>query len=511
MADFAGVLRRAVEALKDNTPEARETIYNKARATIEAKLASAPTPPSPELVAHQKGQLEEAIAKVEAEYAPAETPQEPEDELESLLAELNRSTIHNADVAVEAQGSAPRGGEMSDPVLAEPEAGAVPVVEEPELHEETSEDGGWREDAEDPAAIPAQDFHETSDWRDEDPVLAEEASPAEDGLPQRPAAVQPARRGFGWVVPLLVLLLIVVGLGVGGWLYRDNLAQVAGFDSFGDVVAFAGGGSSEEPEEGAGQRDEGSGEQTEGSASEADASASPEQQQKFTQRLLPDGSEVDPGPADGNPGLGEGRSVAAATRSDAAPAQQADEGTSVGQSAIFYEERTSVAEGSANNGSVVWSITQESPGDNLPPEPTIHAEATIPERGVQLRLTIRRNVDQSLPASHIVELIFLTPENFPGGGVNQVLRMAMKRNEQDTGSPLLGIPAKIADGFFLIALSDNPADVETNSTLLRRESWIDIPLVYSSGRRALITLEKGAPGNRIFQEALEAWGSASSG
>ncbi|TIX52534.1 MAG: hypothetical protein E5V28_31740, partial [Mesorhizobium sp.] len=52
----------------------------------------------------------------------------------------------------------------------------------------------------------------------------------------------------------------------------------------------------------------------------------------------------------------------------AAPAETA---LAVGQKAIFYEERTSTAQGSAEPGSIVWSLVQESPGGNLPPEPAI--------------------------------------------------------------------------------------------------------------------------------------------
>ena len=38
--------------------------------------------------------------------------------------------------------------------------------------------------------------------------------------------------------------------------------------------------------------------------------------------------------------------------------------------------------------------------------------------------------------------------------------------------------------------------------------WIDIPLGYQTGRRALITLEKGVPGERVFNEVFSAWESA---
>lgn len=136
---------------------------------------------------------------------------------------------------------------------------------------------------------------------------------------------------------------------------------------------------------------------------------------------------------------------------------------------------------------------------------------TIPGHSLQLRMTIRRNADQTLPAGHIMEMIFLTPENFAGGAIDSVLRVAMKNTEEETGNSLLGIPAKIADGFFLYALSDAAAEVETNLELMRGQSWIDVPIIYRSGRRALMTMEKGLTGERIFNEAIEAWQNQNSG
>ena len=50
---------------------------------------------------------------------------------------------------------------------------------------------------------------------------------------------------------------------------------------------------------------------------------------------------------------------------------------------------------------------------------------------------------------------------------------------------MVGIPAKIADGFFLVALNDSEPEIDANSALLRDRNWIDIPVVYKTGRRAL--------------------------
>ena len=337
-------------------------------------------------------------------------------------------------------------------------------------------------------------------------------------------------RSYG---PLLVAALVVAVLAGGGygiWLNRDAFGDLLGLgapQTATNTPAETAPASSAAP-----------------SGAEAPPAAGTEEP-KFTQRLTPEGNETDPGPASGETGVGEGTSVAALTQpasptppiaeqpggapdaggvTDPAvpgvtpegvpPADAAatpDAPLAVAQKAIFYEERTSSAEGSAEPGSTIWSLVQESPGGNLPPEPAIRAEATIPGKDVKLRMTIKRNADQTLPASHIIEMIFLTPDGFAGGGIENILRVAMKGSEQEAGNPLIGIPAKIADGFFLVALNDTKAEIDANLTLLRRQSWIDVPIVYKTGRRALFTMEKGVPGDKVFDDALKAWAAASAG
>jgi hypothetical protein len=530
MADFAAVLRKAVEALKENTPETREKIYQKARATIEAKLAAAS--PAPQVVERQRELLETAISTVEAEHAPPPPPpSQTEDELESLLAELKGTGVQSAPAVREDEhGHGGNGAAQPPPreAYATPEAPSV-QAQEP----------AWNEDI--PAAGPDGDFYHSEDrhagWEDDRlqdvdwstarqaPVEGPEALTAPAAAPYQTERPRRSRGRSRGLVFLLLFLVVLGGAAYAGWTYRDGAARLAGYGSFDDLLARVQPAPAGEPE-GEGQDVAAEANQSGGAEQpEPTQEAALQRPQKFTQRLMPDGREVDEGPAGGALTLGEGTSVAQSTQSSSPPLQGgqeagdpgganapgSDQALPVGQKAIFYEERTSVSEGYAENGSVVWSVTEETPGNGLPSEPVIHAEATIPQKGLMLKMSIRRNADQSLPASHIVELIFLTPEDFAGGGINNVARIAMKRSEQDTGSPLLGIPAKIDDGFFLVALSDSRADQQANSMLMRRQSWIDIPLVYTSGRRALITLEKGVPGERIFNEALAAWSRGTSG
>ena len=117
-------------------------------------------------------------------------------------------------------------------------------------------------------------------------------------------------------------------------------------------------------------------------------------------------------------------------------------------------------------------------------------------------MTIRKNTDQSIPASHLIELVFTVPDNFPGGAIDNVQRITFKDTEQAPGNPLIAVPSKIGDNFFIIWLNDARTAQDTNLSLMRKLQWIDIPITYRNGRRALISLEKGVPGDKAFSEAL---------
>ncbi|MBB5535258.1 hypothetical protein [Rhizobium giardinii] len=259
---------------------------------------------------------------------------------------------------------------------------------------------------------------------------------------------------------------------------------------------------------------------------------------KFTQRLQADGTEVDQGPAPvpgGEAASEEGKSVAAQTEAgapqdvaQATPGGQADNAQPAqavpeqqnavnpatqqipagAQKMFLYEERLGQSAPTAIEGNVAWSVKEESPGGDAKPEPVVQAQINVPERGLTALMTIKRNADTSLPASHVIEFVFSLPENFEGGSIESVQRVAMKRNEQDRGDPLIAVPAKITEDFHMIALNDFPEAVATNTELLRSRSWIDIPLTYRNGRRALLTLEKGPAGTEAFAKAMQAWSLA---
>jgi hypothetical protein len=567
MADFVAVLKKTIDGLADQTPELRQKVYAKARDTVAAKLAAISPAPSAIVIDRQKKALEDAISAVEASYRQAATG--GGDDFDSILADLEAKPRTEAPMAAAPAVPAAAAAILPEPAAPPPSKSMEAAVADAPKVAVVAEKAApapfpnAERQAASPAPAVAPEAPKPSPYVPrasrlatppelekngaEEPLVAVETTPRP--VPALPRATMPedapstaVERGatpprrnnkVRTLAAAAVVLVLVGGAGYGVWLNRDAFAGL--FGGSGNVVA-----GDPEPEvadeptveeiiaaqEEAGGEDEAPvEEEVEVAAAEptpppapADAARALPEVQKFTQRLNPDGTETDPGPAGGERSVGEGTSLAAATEqgataSDAAPAGAgaAPAALPVGQRAIFYEERTTVADGSADEGATVWTLVQESPGGDQPPEPAIRGEVAIPSRDLSIRMTIRRNADPSLPASHIVEMIFITSGTFEGGGVDNILRIAFKGSEAAPGAPLIGIPAKIADGYFLVALSNNDAERNQNTQLMLQQQWIDIPIAYRSGRRALVTMEKGIPGNKVFQDAIRAWQAASSG
>ncbi|QPF92928.1 hypothetical protein [Bradyrhizobium commune] len=178
----------------------------------------------------------------------------------------------------------------------------------------------------------------------------------------------------------------------------------------------------------------------------------------------------------------------------------------VAQKVVLYDEDPSDPKGKQYVGSVVWRLEPIKASGNQKADVAVRADIEIPDRKFKMTMSFRRNTDSSLPASHTAELTFILPPDFPGGGVSNVPGILMKSNEQARGTPLAGLAVKVTDGFFLVGLSNVDADRTRNVQLLKERSWFDVPLVYANQRRAIIAIEKGAPGERAFNDAFAQWG-----
>ncbi|WP_187772010.1 hypothetical protein [Agrobacterium sp. B1(2019)] len=392
----------------------------------------------------------------------------------------------------------------------------------------------------------AKDDKERTPWDDLDELIGYDGA-SSSSTRQAPgetngvgaAAATPAymvkkkpRRNYASVVLALAGVALLAGGGYAVWMNRDVLNDMVG----GLVSSAQNGGSSETASNGTGE--------------EAQTSTPPATQQppatgqqpttptngddgsvtgaKFTQRLLADGTERDEGPApgaNGQPVTAEGQSVyeqnvapppageapannagaPAGTPAGTPPTQQP--AAAAGDRMFLYEEVLGQTVPTAIQGSVSWSLQQENDGDGKP-SPTVQGQINVPGRGLSALITFKRNTDPSLPASHLIEIVFSVSPGFEGGAIDSVQRIAMKSTEQDRGNALIAVPAKITDDFHMIALNDFPDAMKTNLELLKSRNWIDIPVSYRNGRRALLTLQKGNDGIAAFDKALSEWAAA---
>jgi hypothetical protein len=182
-------------------------------------------------------------------------------------------------------------------------------------------------------------------------------------------------------------------------------------------------------------------------------------------------------------------------------------GDVVTQRAVLFEEDPADPKGGSRlSGSVNWhseSGASSAGGAAV----LVRADVEIPDRRLTLTMSLRRNTDHAMPASHVVEFKFTMPPDSPYGGVAKMVAIQMKQQlEQIRGAVLAGMVAKVTAGYFLVGLSATDFELRRNLTMLKERSWIEIPFVYTNGTRAILDMEKGPPGERALSEAFVAWG-----
>lgn len=173
------------------------------------------------------------------------------------------------------------------------------------------------------------------------------------------------------------------------------------------------------------------------------------------------------------------------------------------QRVMLYEEDPNDPNGKSYQGWVVWRADPGSSGN--PADAAIICQVAIPDRPMAVTLTMRRNADRSLPASHTVDVKFDIPANSPTQGVLDVAGIMMKPNEEASGQQLAGTRVKVSKDVFLVGLSAIDLDVQQNMQILKDRPWIGIPFVYGAGQRAVLSIEKGATGSKVIDDTLAQW------
>ena len=535
MTDYQPLIARAVEGLGKSSGEARRTLYERARTALVAQLRTVEPALSESEITRERLALEEAIRKVEAEAARkyrGDSRPDPRFNPRPLRRSIRPAAVET-DPHAASQASADAAPDDSEPSSGEPTQAArfTPIESEPSLSKRAGDANatsarsrllsarmpslkqeavkGFRDvvsgasdlgsaadravqyardtrdhyeprsqHAEDlrPPAGPAarydsqldMDTFRTSDEHFADLPSLEPDFDVEGELPAAPAAarLRPRRAGeleddyeikrpprsYRGLIRLAVLLAV---LGLAGAVLSWQWPNIS------DFVAQM---RSKPPTQ---------------------AEQAPAPEPKFGGRVP---QEQSPAPAPNSN----------------APANQT--APAVAQRVVLYEEDPNDPQGKRYSGSAVWRTETISPGAGLAPELAVRADIEIPDRHTTVTWSLRRNTDPALPASHTIEIMFNLPADFPGGAISNVPGILMKQSEQARGTPLAGLAVKVTTGFFLIGLSAVAADQQRNVQLLKDQEWFDIPLVYTSGGRAILAVEKGPPGDRAFADAFAAWG-----
>lgn len=507
MADYYPLVARAVAGLDRNTGEARRALYERARTALVAQLR-ATTPPLDEAeITRERLALEEAIRKVETEAArrarqeaaspppsPSPASPAPASRPPQTPAQEQRPAAPRAD-----QPRPPLTPPAARPFGAPPSESAQaqrrPLQPSPPPKTSLTEEAvrGFRETAgsaaappqpqrpaaaQPPKAPPRDPFADISASHDfdrletraqprlddaalrpkrRDTPLVESMEEIEEpeelpyrgrpyGGDEEPPQLRRAPRGYGGLIKVVVVVLLVAGLA--GFFYWQRNTIVGLYQAFRGAPA-----------------------------QQAERETPPQQQgrPKISDRIGP-GAQKDQA---------------------AVPA--------VAQRVVLYEEEPSDPQGKRFIGSAIWRTENVSSGPGQPADVAVRADVEIPERRMTMTLTIRRNTDQTLPASHTIEIMFNLPADFSGGSISNVPGVLMKQAEQTRGTPLAGLAVKVTNGFFLIGLSAVESDLQRNIQLLKERGWFDIPIVYANNRRAILAIEKGTPGEKAFAEAFAAW------
>jgi TIR domain len=185
--------------------------------------------------------------------------------------------------------------------------------------------------------------------------------------------------------------------------------------------------------------------------------------------------------------------------------KDSQQGVPFPQRVVLYEEDPADPAGKRYVGSAIWRTEMLTVTQGQPAELAVRSDVEIPDRRITTTFSMRRNTDRTFAASHTIEITFNLPADFPFGGISNVPGILMKEAEHTRGAPLAGVPVKVATGFFLIGLSATDSEMQRNIDLMKKRGWLDIPLVYSNGRRAILAVEKGVPGDKVFTDAFRVW------
>ena len=483
MADYYSLLARAVANLPKGSPApARKAIYDRARKALLKQLRTLGPALSEADIAREEAALEAAVARLEGQFAPAPAAPYTSRAAETLARAPTFSATAKpyAPASPSARPAAPTMGAPARPSIgvqppARPMPGARPAPAAPPPP---------------PAAPPiVAASHEAADIEGQAPPI--DAATGVDRVAYAPAPadhdsirpVAPSRfdapraNPLPWIL-LAVVVGVVISVAVAAFLLRQKPQDLA----------------IKEPAETA---------QTPSPASAA----------KIVERVG-DGAAATPAPtptssaeatpAAETPAATPAPAPTTGATAAATPQPAATSGVpAAARAAMLVAVAADPQKPSVSLGSVVWTLIPPIPGQ--PGTIAVKAEADIPDLKMHAIMTIRKNTDPSLPATHTIDLRVTFGAGSDVKGIKDVRVPMMRRDDPPAQDSLAGVRVKISDGYFLVGLDRTETDAAHNVDLLATRPWFDFPMLLSDDRIAKLTFEKGADGDRVMAEALAAW------
>ena len=367
-------------------------------------------------------------------------------------------------------GDAPR-PRIGDPRIAEPRTTEPPKAEPPTAEpqvggprvDQPGTDGATLDEPKPDEPRPA--MAETGGVKDagveggESSVggFTDEATPSDPFLDEAGGR----RRGGGWM--LLLVLLIVVGI-IGGGVYWFRGPILEWSEAILEMIS---------------------------------APATEEASDKIEDRLTEDGAET---ATEDEPAATDTAEGTTDTDTDAVPAAPDVLESGVAEAQLIEQNADDPNSPDRTPGTVRWQT--EGSGDQL----ELVGSVDVPGRGVAMSMRFAKNTDETFPATHTVIFQFSLSPDFEHGGVQDVPRLLLKQTAQSSGNALVTDVIPLDNNAFLMALSGVDLDAERNLTELKTRPFLDVPLIYADGRLAILTIAKGAQGDRAFADAFTAWG-----
>jgi hypothetical protein len=176
---------------------------------------------------------------------------------------------------------------------------------------------------------------------------------------------------------------------------------------------------------------------------------------------------------------------------------------SAGRAAMLVASADNPEKPVVSLGSTVWSLIPAAPGQ--PATVAVKAEADIPDLKMHATMTLRKNTDPTLQATHTIDLKFSFAEGAPITGFKDVGLPQMRMEDSTAAEALTSVKVKISDTYFLIALAKSDSDTARNLDLMQTRSWFDFPLLLNDDRIAKVVFQKSAEGQAMLEKAFEAW------